>query len=140
VAFRSSSSGGEIFDPVKFAKIQASLEKRGVSFVTGDEGARLAKALGGEALYMPLEPGMPGAMVFGPNPTRTQVIEELLHFGQHQRIGFGSLDGRLATFEVQAQNRLLEVGPRLGWTESELAQIQRAREQWLLKLAKDGHQ
>ncbi|HEU0153471.1 MAG TPA: putative Ig domain-containing protein [Arenimonas sp.] len=136
--FRSSSRGGEIFDPVKLAKIQASLERRGVTFVTGDEGARLANALGGEALYMPLEPGRPGAMVFGPNPTRTQVIEELLHFGQHQRIGFEPLNGRLPMFEVQAQNRLLEVGPKLGWTQSELSQIQRAREQWLLQLAKDG--
>lgn len=132
-AFRSSSAAGEIFDPAKFTRIQAALEKQGVTFVTGDEGANLARSLGGEALYWPLEPGKPGVMVFGPNPTRTQVVEELLHYGQHKALGFGSVSNRVVELEIQAQNRLLQVGPRLGWTPGELAQIERARSEWMMR-------
>jgi hypothetical protein len=139
ISFRTASGGGELFDPAKFARIQASLEKQGVTFITGDEGARLARAVGAEALYWPLEPGKPGVMVFGPNPTRTQVVEELLHFGQHKRLGFGEVgQSRIVDLEIQAQDRLLQVGPRLGWTEAELAQIRQAREQWLRLKAQEG--
>jgi hypothetical protein len=132
LSFRSSVAGGELFDPAKFARIQAALERQGVTFVTGDEGARLAGALGGEALYWPAEIGKPGIMVFGPNPTRTQVVEELIHYGQHKAMGFGAVGDNIVGLEIQAQDRLLQVGPRLGWSQNELSQIERAREQWLL--------
>jgi len=46
--FRSTSEGGAAFDPAKFAKIQTALEKQGVTFVAGEEGRRLAQALGGK--------------------------------------------------------------------------------------------
>ncbi|MFI2813267.1 hypothetical protein [Microbulbifer sp. JSM ZJ756] len=129
LSFRSSTDAGEIYDPAKFARVQEALEKQGVSFVTGDEGRRMANALGGEALYMPAEPGMPGIMVFGPNPTRAQVIEEVLHFGQHKKAGFGSIGDQIVDLEIQAQDQLLKLGARKNWTNAELQQIERAKVQ-----------
>jgi hypothetical protein len=90
----------------------------------------MARALGGEAIYFPAEAGRPGIFAFGPNPTRTQVVEELLHYGQHKAAGFGNMSGKIVSLEIQAQNKLLQVGPRLGWTSEEMAQIQRARAYW----------
>jgi hypothetical protein len=69
-------------------------------------------------------------MAFGPSPTRTQVIEELIHYGQHKAAGFGDVTGQVTSLEIQAQLKLLGVGPRLGWSAEELAQIQRALEGW----------
>jgi hypothetical protein len=136
--FKSSSGAGELYDPAKFAKVQAALEKQGVTFVTGDEGKRLANSLGGEALYWPAEPGKAGIMVFGPNPTRAQVIEEVLHFGQHKKSGFGEIGSQIVDLEIQAQDKLLNLGARKNWTTGELEQIQRAREQWLQIKNKSG--
>jgi hypothetical protein len=55
----TSRSAGVAFDTAKLARIQANLEGQGVSFVTGEEGGRLAAAFGGEAAYIPT-PGQPG--------------------------------------------------------------------------------
>ncbi len=129
-AFRSIGGSGQAFDTAKLGRIQAALERQGASFVTGEEGGRMARALGGEAVYFPAEVGRPGIFAFGPNPTRTQVIEELMHYGQHKALGFGSVSGKIVGLEIQAQSRLLQVGPRLGWTAEEMAQIQRAQTYW----------
>jgi len=69
-------------------------------------------------------------MVFGPSPTRAQVVEEQLHYGQYKALGFGPISDKVVDLELQAQDKLLQVGPRLGWSDQELSQIQRARDQW----------
>jgi len=138
LAFKSTSDAGEIYDPAKFKKVQTALEKQGVTFVTGDEGKRLANSLSGEALYWPAEPGKAGIMVFGPNPTRAQVIEEVLHFGQHKKSGYGEIGDKIVDLEIQAQDKLLNLGARKNWSAGEIEQIQRAREQWLQMKNKSG--
>jgi RHS repeat-associated protein len=127
----TSGSTGPAFDPVKLARIQTNLEKRGVIFVTGEEGGRMARALGGEAAYLAMEGGRPGVVVLGPNPSRAAVVEELLHLGQHRSTGWSSTFGSQVTrFEIEAQHMLLDIGAKLGWSEAELAQISRALDQW----------
>jgi hypothetical protein len=111
------------------ARIQASLERQGVSFVTGEEGARMAKALGGEAVYMPTA-GEPGIIAWGSSPSRAAVVEELLHLGQHRASGWADLSGRVVQLELAAQDRLLQTGARLGWSDAELARIAAARARW----------
>jgi hypothetical protein len=126
----ASGSTGPAFDPAKLARIQANLEQQGVTFVTGEEGARMARAFGGEATYMPT-PGQPGIIAWGPNPSRAAVVEELLHLGQHRASGWADLSGQVVGLEISAQNRLLGIGARLGWTDAELAQIAAARARWM---------
>jgi hypothetical protein len=127
--FRSGGGGEHPFDPVKLQRIQASLEKRGVSFLTGEEGERLASQLGAEALYIP-DLGRPGILVFGKNPSRTAVVEELIHFGQHRRAQWGDVSGYIPQLEIEAQHKLLRVGQQLGWTEDEMGRIKRALKTW----------
>lgn len=100
-----------------------------MTFVTGEEGGRLARALGGEAVYIP-EAGGPGIIAWGPAPSRAAVVEELLHLGQHRAAGWADVSGKVVGLELQAQDRLLNIGARLGWTEAELAQIARAKADW----------
>lgn len=70
-------------------------------------------------------------IVLGPNPSRAAVVEELLHLGQHRATGWSPTFGsQVKNFEIQAQHRLLDLGAKLGWTETELAQIRRALSSW----------
>jgi hypothetical protein len=132
-ALRSLEGGDEPFNPTQLAKLEAKLTEEGVALVTGDEGARLANNLGGEALYIP-EVGRPGIIAWGKNPSRAAVVEEIIHFGQHRRLGFGDISSQIIKLEIQAQLRLLRIGKILNWSEAELARIQRALETWRSQL------
>jgi hypothetical protein len=125
---RNIGSGEIPFDAAKLAKIRANLEKRGVTFVTGEEGARLARLYGGEAAYIP-DLGKPGIIAIGPNASRTAVIEELIHFAQDRKLGFNAIDD-VVGLEIAAQHKLLETGRRLGWTPEEMQRIREALEYW----------
>jgi hypothetical protein len=126
---RNVSGGETTFDPVKLQKIQANLEKRGVAFVTGEEGERMATFYGAEALYIP-DYGRPGIIVLGKNPSTTAVVEELIHLGQHRRLGWSDITGKVPELEVAAQEKLLKLGKKLDWSENEINRIKRALETW----------
>jgi hypothetical protein len=117
------------FDPAKLARIQASLERQGVTFLGGDSGAELARAVGAEAIYWP-EIGRPGFIVWGVAPSCAAVIEELIHLGQHRRLGWQDLTGKIPALEVAAQERLIRLGERWGWSPAELDRLRRARDRW----------
>jgi hypothetical protein len=129
-AFLNSEASDVPFDAARLARIQASLEKQGVSFLMGEEGARFARTFGAEAVYFPTEPGRPGLIALGTNPSRTAVVEELLHLGQHRRLGWGVVQDRIFQLEIEAQEKLLKIGRKLGWTEDELRAIAIARSRW----------
>lgn len=101
-----------------------SLEARGATFWMDEDAQRYLDSLNLEAAYIG-GLGGPGILVFRPNPSRTAVIEELLHLGQHRRAGWTDLlfSGEVARLETEAQEKLLDLGARLGWTEAEMAPI-----------------
>lgn len=129
--FSSLVDEGECFNPVKFEKIVAVLQKIGVPLLLGEEGQRFARQMQAEAVYFPTEEGQSGFFAFPPSPTRAQVVEELLHYGQHRKVGFKSVSWlEIVQFELEAQERLLKIGVRLNWSEAELGQILRAWQRW----------
>ncbi|STZ63923.1 phage head morphogenesis protein, SPP1 gp7 family [Moraxella lacunata] len=131
VFFKSDGKDGEFYPKEKLAKLIKVFDKQGIPYLIGEEGGRFAKQMGAEAVYFPTEVGMSGFFAFPENPTRTQVIEELLHYGQHKSTNFASLEWQdIVQFEIQAQKKLLTVGRLLGWTVAELEQIERALAQW----------
>jgi hypothetical protein len=116
------------FDPQKLAVLQNRLEAQGVKFVTEEEGAGLAAP--DEARYIP-RVGGPGTIALGPNPSRTAVIEEVMHYGQDRGLGFpGYTAAERNVLEIQAQNRLLQQGLRSGWTWQEMFDIRQAKKFW----------
>ena len=55
-----------------------------------------------------------------PNPSRVATVEELIHLGQHRRMGFGFVsEGTGVRMEIEAQLKMLSFADRLGWTEAE---------------------
>jgi hypothetical protein len=131
IFFSSQADDGEVFHPVKFARIIAVLEKQKVPLLLDEEGERFSHQMGAEAVYYPTEEGKSGFFAFPPNPTRTQVIEELLHYGQHRKVHFKTLSWpEIVQFELEAQQKLLAIGARLNWSDIELMQIIRAMRQW----------
>lgn len=63
------------------------------------------------------------------------IVEELLHLGQHRKLGFVALEEiDIVYMELEAQDRLLRLGKRFGWSENELSQIGRARIRWQTRL------
>ncbi len=126
---------GELFDGQKLDKILANHLKNGGSLITGDDAVRMLKSQGAGALYLP-RAGGPGTLIFGPNATRLQVLEELIHHGQYKRIGFPELDSIKGAFvgtrfEIEAQDILLDIARRKGWTQAEIELITRNRAAWI---------
>ena len=87
-------------------------------------------------MYM-ADHGRPGVLLLRPGATRLEVLEELVHHGQHVRAGYLLPDDttRLALIQVrrelEAQNALLAIARRRGWTAEEIALIERNQGVWL---------
>ncbi len=129
MAGRAYASAAEPFDPARLARIVASLERHGVTFVLDEDGAALAAAVGAEAFYWP-EAGRPGFVAFGPAPTCSAVIEELYHLGQHRRSGWANLEGRIAELEIEAQLYLWKLSVRWDWPDDDKRDFWRAKDRW----------
>ncbi len=137
IFFSSHVDNGVIFNPKKFARIVEILKKQDVPFLLGEEGARFAKQMNAEAIYYPTEEGKSGFFAFPDNPTRAQVIEEIIHYTQHKKTGFTSLEWiDIVKLEIEAQHKLLQIGAVSDWTDEEIKQIERALVVWEKELAK----
>jgi len=137
MADRAYASATDPFDPARLARIVASLERHGVTFVLGDDGAALAASLGAEAIYWP-EAGRPGFIALGPSPSCAAVIEELYHLGQHRRSGWANLEGRIAELEIEAQTRLMHLGIDWDWDYEEIAGFRAVRSRWRERYEREG--
>lgn len=123
---------GPEFDREKLARVLRALEKRGVTSIVGEEGERICRAQGARAMYWPA-PGGPGTLIFPERPTRREVVEELLHLGQYRNRRWpSSAESPALRFEVEieAQDRLLDLARRRGWSADEVEDIRRARGAW----------
>jgi hypothetical protein len=128
------------FDREKLARIQRNLERGGkdgknkVKFSYDD--ARLAK-MEAKGAYLPGEGGKPGEIVLSSTPSRSAVIEELYHLGQHRRTGwsphFAKTKGLYKAVELDAQRKLLTFDPKKSnvvWTATEAQNLAEALKFW----------
>lgn len=85
------------------------------------------------------EAGRAGTLLYQPNPTRLEVIEELIHMGQARKAGFPIPPTRLQVeWEIQAQDQLLRIAQKQNWTAAEVQKIQTNRAGWVKKLESLG--
>ena len=56
-----------------------------------------------------------------------------MHLGQHRNLGWGDISGKVVELEIQAQEKLLGLGSRLGWSSDSMDTINRALEYWRSK-------
>ena len=86
-------------------------------------------------MYM-VDHGRPGVLLLRPGATRLEVLEELVHHGQHVRAGYRLPEDttRLALIQVrrelEAQSVLLAIASRRGWTAEEITVIERNHGVW----------
>ena len=136
IFFSTSSDVGEIFNPKKLQRILKVFEKQNVPYLIGEEGERFARQMNAQAIYYPAGVGESGFFAFPKNPTRTQVVEEILHYGQHRKTGFASLEWKdIVKLEIEAQHKLLAISKHLQWSDAEIEQIKRALARWEIELS-----
>ncbi len=121
-----------VFDQKKLDRILANLqEKDGVKVWRGDDAEEFLKQNGATAMYLPGEGGAPGTLVFSKNASRTAVIEELKHLGEHRKLGWKQLSSsEMINIEVKAQDELLKYAEKNNWTKQEIDQIKSNKEYW----------
>jgi RHS repeat-associated protein len=121
------------FDADKLEKILKNLEKEGISVVRGAEAENILESYGAKAMYDPNGVfGNPRTLYFRENPSAPEVIEELLHVGQHRALGWQPISN-VAPLEIEAQIKLLNMAKRLGWSSEEIAELYSAVDYWILQ-------
>ena len=127
--FRIGATRGSIFDDKRLRRILANLEKEGVSVRRGQDAELHLRASGAAASYMP-DLGHPGILFLRDEATEPEVIEELIHVGQNRKTGWGPMT---VEDEIAAQDLLLRIGRRRGWSESIMKQIEKAKAFWIAR-------
>lgn len=98
------SSKTPVFPAEKLERTLTNLEKKGVTVVRGEAAeAALKLSKEGSALYR-AHVGRPGTLFIGKNPSRLEVIEEIIHLGQHRKAGW-QLPSKRALWEVEAPKK-----------------------------------
>lgn len=128
------------FDLDKLERLRNALAQNNVEILIADEeGEEYLDYMQAEAVYSTAEEG--GYVLLRDDSSRAAVVEELIHAGQHRRLGFdkeGTAEflERRVELEIEAQEKLLEIAEKNDWTEQEKVVIRRAKEQWELALNK----
>jgi hypothetical protein len=123
-------SGETSYEPQRLTRLLRRLEALGVAVTADEDGERLARTLGAEALYMP-EVGQPGVLVLAARPSCAAVYEELIHIGQHRARGWGDMTDLIPGLEVEAQLHLLTLARRWGWPTTDTERLERALTYWV---------
>jgi hypothetical protein len=92
-------------------------------------GRRYLLSGGAKAAYM-VEEGGKGLLIFGTNPTRQEIVEEVLHHEQHLKYGRDYFVENRNLMEVEAQNILLKIGKDEKWSKEAMEEIQAAKTYW----------
>jgi hypothetical protein len=119
------------YGSAKLQKLISSFEKQGITIVVGEGAEQMLKQHKASALYVPGEAGKPGVIFLKSNPKHIEVVEELVHVGQHRKLKWKKLTREeLLDLEIDAQKKLKEMGERKGWSKEEIEQFEEAMADW----------
>jgi len=74
--------------------------------------------------------GTEGSILITSSATRSHILEEAIHHEQRMIYGDDYFYGNRNKLEVEAQDRLLEIGKKEGWSISEMDEIRAAKTKW----------
>jgi len=125
------------------ARVLEALKKQGVIVRQGEVAESILEGMGARAAYLPTPGGGPGLLYLGRNATRSEVIEELIHYAQARGRGFpASVEEtramQLLQDEVGASKRMIDLAKRGGWSEAELQQFESNLAYWTKRLQQAG--
>jgi len=96
-----------------------------------------------EAMYLTREVGGapgPGSFIFGPEPTRLQVVEEFIHMSRHRARAWQHLSAEgMIKEEIEVQHQLMGLIRSKRWTNREMGEIQRNLAYWTEELRRLGN-
>jgi len=81
--------------------------------------------------------GQGGSILITSKATRSHILEEAIHHQQRLLYGDKYFYANRNLLEVQAQDKLLEIGRKEGWSQAEMEAIQKARNKWAEALKKE---
>jgi len=96
---------------------------------TTPEDLAYLKSMDSKALYMGGQ-GTEGSILITSSATRSHILEEAIHHEQRMIYGDDYFYGNRNKLEVEAQDRLLEIGKKEGWSISEMDEIRAAKTKW----------
>jgi len=108
---------------------------KGLVIWQGEDAARYLEGQA-KAAYMAGENGT-GTLILGINPTRQEIVEELIHHQQNLKYGSDYMVKNKNLIEIEAQDKLLKIGKKEGWSEEVMDEIRRAKQTWIEKLNKE---
>ena len=130
---------GPVFDSDKLRRIVQYLENQGAVVYIGDE---IGDLLPSDTMAMVVKRNnRPPVIIFRNNPTRLEVVEELIHFQQLRSRSWKTGEDKLLDVwldEVEAQLKLLDIGYAHGWTPDEMDRIWENLDYWLEKIGGDN--
>ncbi len=110
------------------------LKMDGLTIMANEESlAYLSRDGGSEAAYWTLEGGE-GIVMLRPGYSRQALFEEIIHHNQRQKYGEKYFLKNNELIEIEAQDELLKIGKKEGWSKKDINQIKRAKETWTKKL------
>ena len=116
--------------------IIAAAEKTGATFLTADaEGEAYLNELGADASFMNMG-DKKSSILLRPNASRAAILEESIHHGQLVKYGEKYMTTNRVQLEIEAQDELLRIGKKEGWSKSELDRISHAKQTYQAELNK----
>jgi len=94
----------------------------------GDDVVRYLDTQGAEATFM--AQGKEGTIIMREGASIETVAEEVIHFNQFKTHGEEYFLKNRTNLELEAQDQLLELGKKEGWSDEVMSRIERAKEAW----------
>ena len=94
------------------------------------------KSMNSKALYMGAE-GSQGYILTTSAASRVEILEEAIHHSQRIYFGDDIFYSNRNLLEFSAQEKLLEIGAREGWSKAEMNAIRKAKRTWAKEYLKE---
>jgi hypothetical protein len=125
------STNSTPFPADKLERIINSLEKQGIRVAQGVEAEDFLNEAGIAAAY----DSDIKTLFLGRNPSAPEVVEELIHLGQHRKMGFKPIpDSAIPRMEIEAQEKLLKLGEKFKWTAEEQWETLENAKYWMARI------
>lgn len=103
-------------------------------FAQSADDIRYMKSMNSKALYGVDMNNPNGVITLQKGFGRADILEEAIHHQQRKMYGDDYFQENVNLLEVQAQDRLLEIGKRENWSKTEIDKIRGAKAMWEQKL------
>jgi RHS repeat-associated protein len=110
--------------------IKSALEDGIIRIAEAADDIAMMKIRGQKASVMILEGGKYEMSFLPGEINRISLMEESLHIQQYKKYGEKFVNENLFKLEIQAQDKLLKIGKKEGWSDAAMNEIKKAKGMW----------